>query len=78
MLEVKQLELQAGDFHFGPLNLSIRQGEHVVLLGRSGSGKSLLLEMISGFLLPRKGHIFLDGEDISGIPANKRPIGLVF
>ena len=60
------------------LNLSIRRGEFLTLLGPSGSGKTTTLMMLAGFELPTHGEIFLDGAPISGLPAHKRGIGMVF
>ena len=59
-------------------NLSIKKGEFVTLLGPSGCGKTTILRMIGGFELPTSGKILLHGEDISHLPANKRPINTVF
>lgn len=47
------------------VNLKINKGETVVVLGRSGCGKSVLLKHIIGLLKPDKGKIFVDGEDIT-------------
>ncbi|MCR5701401.1 MAG: ABC transporter ATP-binding protein [Lachnospiraceae bacterium] len=60
------------------LNLEIKKGEFVTLLGPSGCGKTTILRMIGGFETPTKGQIFLDGQDISKLPPNKRPINTVF
>lgn len=60
------------------VNLSVRKGEFVTLLGPSGCGKTTTLRMIAGFDLPTGGKILLNGEDISLLPPNKRPINTVF
>lgn len=60
------------------INLYIRKGEFVTLLGPSGCGKTTTLRMIAGFDVPTKGKILLNGEDISYLPPNKRPINTVF
>lgn len=59
-------------------NLQIKKGEFVTLLGPSGCGKTTLLRMLGGFELPTSGQILLNGEDISNLPPNKRPINTVF
>ena len=59
-------------------NLTVKRGEFVTFLGPSGCGKSTTLRMIAGFELPSSGEILLNGEDISRLPANKRPINTVF
>lgn len=77
MLEVNQLSKNCGDFNLGPLNLNIDTGEHIVLLGPSGSGKSLLLEIICGFAQPDTGRVVLNGTEILSLRPDKRKVGLV-
>ena len=50
------------------VSITLRQGELVCLLGVSGSGKTTLFNIISGLLLPDKGQILLNGEDVTGKP----------
>lgn len=59
-------------------NLEVRKGEFVTFLGPSGCGKTTTLRMIAGFDIPTEGKILLNGEDISKLPPNKRPINTVF
>ena len=59
-------------------NLEVKKGEFVTFLGPSGCGKTTTLRMIAGFELPTEGKILLNGEDISKLPPNKRPINTVF
>ena len=59
-------------------NLQVKRGEFVTFLGPSGCGKTTTLRMIAGFEMPTSGQILLNGEDISQLPANKRPINTVF
>ena len=59
-------------------NLEVKRGEFVTFLGPSGCGKTTTLRMIAGFETPTSGEILLNGEDISQLPANKRPINTVF
>lgn len=60
------------------INLDIYENEFVTLLGPSGCGKTTLLRILAGFLEADEGHIIIDGEDISNIPAYKRDINTVF
>ena len=60
------------------LTLDIQRGEFFTLLGPSGCGKTTTLRMIAGFEEPTSGRILLDGEDVSGLPAFKRPTNTVF
>jgi putative spermidine/putrescine transport system ATP-binding protein len=59
-------------------SLDVADGELVCLLGPSGSGKSTLLRMVGGFERPSSGEITIDGEDITHLPPEKRPTGMVF
>ena len=60
------------------LTLSLREGEFFSLLGPSGCGKTTALRMIAGFQEPNEGRIEIDGQDMEGIAANKRPTNMVF
>jgi putative spermidine/putrescine transport system ATP-binding protein len=60
------------------LDLDIAGGEFLALLGPSGCGKTTALRAIAGFDQPDAGRILLDGRDITGTPANKRDMGMVF
>ena len=59
-------------------SLDVADGELVCLLGPSGSGKSTLLRMVGGFETPTSGVMTIDGEDITHVPPEKRPTGMVF
>lgn len=60
------------------ISLSIRAGEFMTLLGPSGSGKTTTLNLIAGFEQPDAGSIVVDGVDVSGTPAHRRNLGVVF
>ena len=60
------------------VTLSIEEGEFFALLGPSGCGKTTLLRMLAGFETPTEGRILIDGQDISHVPPNKRPVNMVF
>jgi len=60
------------------LNLDIYEREFFALLGASGCGKTTLMRMLAGFERPTQGRITLDGVDLVDIPANKRPINMMF
>ena len=60
------------------VSVEIREGEFFTLLGPSGCGKTTLLRLIAGFEMPTDGLILLDGQDITYLPPNKRPVNTVF
>ena len=60
------------------LNLSIRDGEFVTLLGSSGCGKTTTLRLIAGFLEPYSGEVFFDGKSMNGVPPYKREVNTIF
>ena len=60
------------------MELDIAQGEFFTLLGPSGCGKTTTLRMVAGFEEPSEGRVLLDGEDVTGRPAFKRPTNTVF
>ncbi len=60
------------------MNLSIAAGEMIALLGASGCGKTTLLRCIAGLASPDEGRILFGGRDITHMPTQKRPIGMVF
>jgi spermidine/putrescine transport system ATP-binding protein len=60
------------------VSLSISEGEFFCLLGPSGCGKTTLLRMLAGFEMPTEGRILIDGQDVSQVPPNKRPVNMVF
>ena len=60
------------------INLDINKNEFVTLLGPSGCGKTTLLRILGGFLEQDEGSVIFNGEEISKVPAYKRPINTVF
>ena len=61
-----------------PLDLEVRPGEFLTLLGPSGSGKSTLLNLAAGHIAPDGGRILIGDDDITDLPPRRRNIGQVF
>ncbi|MFI6602090.1 ABC transporter ATP-binding protein [Nonomuraea sp. NPDC050536] len=60
------------------LDLKVETGQLVSLLGPSGCGKTTTLRMIGGFLAPDTGRVLIDGQDVTGMPPERRPTAMVF
>jgi putative spermidine/putrescine transport system ATP-binding protein len=60
------------------MSLEIAPGELVALLGPSGCGKTTALRIVAGFETADTGEVLIDGRDVSGVPAAKRDMGMVF
>ena len=70
--------------HFGKtsvlenINFDVAEGEVLVLLGASGSGKTTILRIIAGLEMPLKGRVILHGKDVTDLPARERGVGVIF
>ncbi len=83
------IELRNVSFSFGrdlildDISLSVETGETVVLIGPSGQGKSTLLKIMAGLLIPSKGAVFIEGQDLQAMTSHGREelakkIGMLF
>jgi len=77
MISVKNLTVRFGDFSLKDVNLNINDREYFVILGPTGAGKTILLECIAGLHRIRRGGIWIDGDDVTYLPPEKRRVGYV-
>ena len=78
-VSVAGVSMRFDDFHaVRDASFELEQGRFLTILGPSGSGKTTLLRMIAGFLTPTCGEIFIKGEAVNAVAANRRSIGMVF
>lgn len=78
MLELINITKSYPGFEIRDLSLKVEKGEYFVLLGRSGSGKSMTLEIIAGLRKSDSGSVILNGKDITNLKIQNRMVGLVF
>ncbi len=79
ILEVKNLTKEFKDFTaVKDVDFFVEEGGFFSILGPSGCGKTTLLRMISGFIEQSEGEILIQGESMSGIPPEERPVNIVF
>ena len=60
------------------VNFDVAEGETLVLLGASGSGKTTILRIIAGLEQPYTGKVILHGKDVTELPARERGVGVIF
>jgi ABC-type sugar transport system ATPase subunit len=77
MIELLNLSIRSGPFLLKSIELRVERGEYVVLMGRSGAGKTTILEAICGLRPVASGAIRLDGVDVTGWDPADRQIGYV-
>lgn len=77
MLSINKLSIRQGDFRLEDISFYIQKSEYVVLMGKTGCGKTTILEAICGLRTIHSGTILLDGSDISRLKPSERSIGYV-
>jgi sulfate/thiosulfate transport system ATP-binding protein len=60
------------------IDFDVAEGESLVLLGASGSGKTTILRIIAGLEEPDTGRVILHGKDVTELPARERGVGVIF
>lgn len=78
ILRMDNIHFNAGNFAMHNVDFSVNQGDYFILLGPSGAGKTLILELIAGFFQPTKGDIYLQNKNITKAPIQEREVGLLF
>jgi len=78
MLEIRNLTKKYPDFSIEDFSINVVEGDYFMIIGVSGAGKSLLLELIAGLQKPDSGNIILNGKDITYQKIQNRKIGLLF
>jgi len=76
-LKIYDLLVKLKNFKLIVDQLEVNKNEYLVIMGASGTGKSILIETVAGFRRPSKGRILLDGSDITEKPPEKRGVAIV-
>jgi putrescine transport system ATP-binding protein len=78
-VRIEKITKKFGDFvAVDDVSLEVYKKEIFCLLGASGCGKTTLLRMLAGFEQPTSGRIYLDGVDMTSMPAYERPVNMMF
>lgn len=78
MIRLEKLRVRAGDFSLAIDDLSVATGEYLVVLGPTGSGKTVLLETVAGLRRLQEGRVWFDDRDVTGEPPERRGAGIVY
>ncbi|KKG16235.1 sulfate ABC transporter ATP-binding protein [Methanosarcina sp. 2.H.T.1A.6] len=78
MIEIESLSRIWKNFSLNELSLKVESGEYFVILGPTGAGKTLLLELIAGFHVPDSGRVLVDGKDVTHLPPEKHNLAFVY
>lgn len=84
-IELSDIRCRLGAFDLGRpsataggLNLVVEAGSYCAITGPSGAGKSVLLQLVAGLMRPDMGQVLIGGDDVTNLPPERRPIGMVF
>jgi ABC-type sugar transport system ATPase subunit len=77
MITLQDITIQSGAFRLANVSLSLSQGEYVALMGKTGQGKTTIIEAICGLRTATSGTIQIDGQDVMQLPPAQRGVGYV-
>jgi len=78
MIRIKNLNIQFLNFRLNNIHLEVDKNEFFMLMGPTGAGKTVLLEAIAGLITVSAGEILIQGRDVTGLPSEKRGVGIVY
>ncbi len=78
-IELRNVIHQVGaETHIYETDLSLEKGGFNVLLGTTQSGKTTLMRLMAGLERPTSGEVWFDGENVTGVPVQKRSVAMVY
>lgn len=77
MIQLDSISWRAGSFRLDDLSMTVPSGKYGVLMGRTGCGKTTLLEIICGLRSPAGGRVLIGGRDVTDEPPGERGVGYV-
>ena len=78
MIELDRISVRVGSFDLQDVSFSVPSGGYALIIGPTGSGKTTLLEAIAGHATLSSGKVLLHGQDMSGVPPERRGLGFVY
>ena len=78
MIRLSNVSKDLGEFTLQGVTLEIDRGEYFMILGPTGSGKTILLETIAGIYRPDTGRVFINDRDVTDLPPRERSVGMVY
>ncbi len=78
MIRVENLSKDWNRFKLKNISLEVEDGEYFVVLGPSGAGKTMLLELIAGMWYPDSGKIYMNSKEVTLLPPEERGVGFVY
>ncbi len=78
MISLKNVSISLGDFSLKDVDLEIPPGEYFSILGPTGAGKTVILELIAGLYSPDKGDILINNRNVEKVPPERRGVGFVY
>ncbi|NJD98200.1 ATP-binding cassette domain-containing protein [Thermococcus sp. LS1] len=77
MLEIKSISKDWKEFKLRGVTFDVKAGEYFIILGPSGAGKTVLLEIIAGIIEPDSGQVILEGSDVTNWPPERRGLAYI-
>ena len=78
MIRAENIDIKFPDFHLNSCSLHVKEQEFFSVIGPTGSGKSLILELLTGLIRPDSGRVMVNGKDVTRTPTESRGLGIVY